>query len=98
MFRLAAISNNHYKNKSGHFVITNETMEAPLDRYYRGLEELGPFESNMFLAEDCVLGLEIVFQEKKDYTLTYEPAEVAITDSCDTIEELFKQPAILIMK
>lgn len=91
MFRWAAISNKNYNNKSGQFINENQVSNSPLNRYLRGLEKLGPFESNMFLGEDRILGYEIISQKKKDYFLSYVPDAVAVADSCETVEELFQQ-------
>ncbi len=62
-----------------------------LDNYYRGLSDLSPFESNMYLAEDRILGLEMVFQENNKWELSYETDAEATVDSCETWTELCKQ-------
>jgi cellulose synthase/poly-beta-1,6-N-acetylglucosamine synthase-like glycosyltransferase len=59
--------------------------------YLRGLEHLGPFESNMFLAEDRILGLEIVFQTDSRWELGYVPTANAGIDRCETWNELLCQ-------
>lgn len=64
---------------------------APLEKYFRGMNALGAFESNMFLAEDRILGFEILAQRDSRWRLHYENTAVAITDSCDSIPELFRQ-------
>ena len=64
---------------------------SPLDQYFRGMNPLGPFEANMFLAEDRILGFEILSQRNTRWKLHYENTAVAITDSCDSLPELFRQ-------
>jgi chitin synthase len=59
--------------------------------YLRGLQQLGPFESNMFLAEDRILGLEIVFQPDSRWELGYVPTANAAIDRCDSWNELLRQ-------
>ena len=59
--------------------------------YLRGLQHLGPFESNMFLAEDRILGLEIVFQPDSRWELSYVPTANAGIDRCETWNELLCQ-------
>lgn len=86
VFRWKAISSNDEKaitGKAGNL--------SPLDNYFRGLTTLGPFESNMFLAEDRILGYEIISRKDNGWQLAYVPEVVAITDTCDTLTELFHQ-------
>ena len=64
---------------------------SPLDHYFRGMHPLGPFEANMFLAEDRILGFEILSQRHARWKLHYENTAVVITDSCDSLPELFRQ-------
>jgi chitin synthase len=59
--------------------------------YLRGLGPRGPFESNMFLAEDRILGLEIVFQPDSRWELSYVPEASAAIDRCETWNELLSQ-------
>lgn len=62
-----------------------------IESYFRGLDSLGPFETNMFLAEDRILGLEIVFQPDSRWELGYVPEAGATIDKCDTWNELLCQ-------
>ncbi|MEM1392998.1 MAG: glycosyltransferase family 2 protein [Cyanobacteria bacterium P01_H01_bin.150] len=64
---------------------------SPLKQYFRGLEKLPPLESNLFLAEDRVLGFEIIAQPQTDWTIKYVPDAIAITDECKSLSELLKQ-------
>ncbi len=59
--------------------------------YLRGLGQLEPFESNMFLAEDRILGLEIVFQPDSRWELGYVPEANAGIDRCESWNELLSQ-------
>ncbi len=69
----------------------NNSPHSVLNQYFRGLRNLTPFESTMFLAEDRILGFEIISKEDSRWRLGFEPLSVAVTDSCDSLEELFKQ-------
>lgn len=86
VFRWKAISSNDEKTTPG-----EPQNLSPLDNYFRGLSNLGPFESNMFLAEDRILGYEIISRKDNGWQLAYVPEVVAITDACDTLTELFHQ-------
>lgn len=86
VFRWAAISSTK-EQTDGNI----ENLKTPLDNYFRGLNNLGPFESNMFLAEDRILGYEIISRKNSNWQLAYVPEVLAITDSCDTLTELFHQ-------
>ncbi len=72
-------------------VLCQDGHKTPLENYFRGLKQLGPFESNMFLAEDRILGFEIISNQKSGWNLTYIPSAVAITDPCDSLNELLRQ-------
>lgn len=65
--------------------------ERILDRYYRGLQDLGPFESNMYLAEDRILGQEMVFKKDKRWELGYQTNAEATIDACQSWAELCRQ-------
>jgi cellulose synthase/poly-beta-1,6-N-acetylglucosamine synthase-like glycosyltransferase len=86
VFRWKAISSNDEKTTTG-----EAQNLSPLDNYFRGLSNLGPFESNMFLAEDRILGYEIISRKDNGWQLAYVPEVVAITDTCETLTELFHQ-------
>jgi chitin synthase len=85
VFRWKAISVND-KNS-----LIEKDTNTPLDHYFRGLSDLGPFESNMFLAEDRILGYEIIARKGSGWKLAYVPKVVSITDTCDSLTELFHQ-------
>jgi len=85
VFRWKAISANNRNTR-----IKDDTS-TPLDNYFRGLSDLGPFESNMFLAEDRILGYEIIARKGSGWKLAYVPEVVSITDTCDSLTELFHQ-------
>lgn len=68
-----------------------DSIVTPLENYFRGLRQLGPFESNMFLAEDRILGFEILSNGKSNWDLIYVPSVIAITEPCDTLKELLQQ-------
>jgi cellulose synthase/poly-beta-1,6-N-acetylglucosamine synthase-like glycosyltransferase len=86
IFRTKAL-NNHNSNNDN----KSSTYIDPLDYYFRGLNQLGAFESNMFLAEDRVLGYEIISKSEKEWRLDFEPSATSITDTCDSLHELFQQ-------
>lgn len=62
-----------------------------LSRYLRGLHGGGPLERVMYLAEDRVIGNQIVLTQGKCWRLGYAVEAGAITDSCTTLGELFRQ-------
>jgi chitin synthase len=65
--------------------------QSPLKQYFRGLEKLAPVESNLFLAEDRVLGFEMIAQPKVNWIIRYVPDAIAITDECKSLNELLRQ-------
>jgi chitin synthase len=67
------------------------TKDSPLNYYFRGLQALSPLESNLFLAEDRVLGFELISQPQADWTIRYVPDAVAVTDECKSLSELLRQ-------
>lgn len=83
--RIASIMETNDEAPSG------SNNESLLDRYYRGLSELGPFEANMYLAEDRILGQEMVYQDRGKWELSYEINAEAVVDSCETWSELCRQ-------
>lgn len=64
---------------------------APVDGYLRGLTTEDPLERIMYLAEDRVIGNEIVLAEDANWKLKYCPEARAVTDACGTIRELMRQ-------
>jgi chitin synthase len=52
---------------------------------------MGPFKSNMYLAEDRVLCFELLAKENRDWTLHFVAGSVAETDVPETLMELIKQ-------
>jgi len=64
---------------------------APLHGYLRGLEANAALERIMFLAEDRVIGNQIVLARDSRWHLGYAPDATAITDSCEHFAELFRQ-------
>lgn len=65
------------------------TPNSTLGKYFRGLGPLSPMEGNMFLAEDRVLGFEII--SKKIYNIGYAIQAEATTDTCQSLSELMHQ-------
>lgn len=64
---------------------------SPLEAYIRGLVTEGPLEKLMYLAEDRVIGNEIVLTKNSDWRLGYSLDAVATTDACHSITELMRQ-------
>jgi cellulose synthase/poly-beta-1,6-N-acetylglucosamine synthase-like glycosyltransferase len=90
VFRWDAVySKNHNPLKNTRNQIRKNT--TPLENYFRGLNKLSPLEANMFLAEDRILGFEIVSRHKSNWKLEYNPSAVAITEPCESIKELLQQ-------
>jgi len=66
------------------------TAADPLGRYLRGLGTRQPLERVMFLAEDRVIGNELVVGPRR-WRLGYCDAAQATTDACTTWSELLRQ-------
>jgi len=64
--------------------------QTPVHAYLRGLATVSALERVMFLAEDRVLGTELILG-KTDWRLEYAPQSRATTDHCQTFDELFRQ-------
>lgn len=63
----------------------------PLDAYLRGLARPeGLMEANLFLAEDRIIGAEIV-KSYASATIRYERDATILTDGCRTMDELLRQ-------
>lgn len=62
-----------------------------LGNYYKGLGKLSLFESNMYLAEDRILGLEMIYEDNNKWDLSYAIEAEAVVDSCETWGELCRQ-------
>lgn len=65
--------------------------KSPLDTYFEGLRVSSPFESNLYLAEDRVLCSGIFLKSNESWRIRYDSKCVAITDTCKSWEELFRQ-------
>ena len=64
---------------------------GPINAYLRGLVADSPFERLMFLAEDRVIGNEIVVTPERRWILDYASTAQATTDACKTFSELLRQ-------
>lgn len=64
---------------------------SALDRYFDGLSAEQPFETTRFLAEDRVLGFELMAGSRGDYHIHYAVDCVAETEACETLADLLKQ-------
>ncbi|MES2826354.1 MAG: hypothetical protein V4732_22370 [Pseudomonadota bacterium] len=69
----------------------NKQNSGILNNYYKGLDKLGLFEANMYLAEDRVLGLEMIFENNNKWDLSYAISAEAQVDSCESWGELCRQ-------
>lgn len=67
------------------------TGKSPLDYYLAGLNCSSAQEKIMFLAEDRVMGFEILASKGEDHQLAYAGEAECYTDSCKTVNELLKQ-------
>ena len=66
-----------------------DTAEGPLAAYFKSLTtELGPFEGNMYLAEDRILCFELVARKDKRYLLHYVKVQTLLkaTENTETTE------------
>jgi len=68
-----------------------DLSDQPIARYLRGVEGLGAIQRIMYLAEDRVMGNEIVLQDGPRWRLEYDSSSKATTDACPTIMELLRQ-------
>ena len=64
---------------------------SALSQYFRGLGPLSPMEATMFLAEDRILGFEIISRRNSQYTIGYANKAEATTDPCYRLSELMGQ-------
>lgn len=65
--------------------------DAPLHAYLRGISSRKPLERVMYLAEDRVMGSELVMAPRRAWRLRYAADVVATTDACLSLGELFRQ-------
>lgn len=65
--------------------------DAPLHAYLRGISSRKPLERIMYLAEDRVMGSELVMAPRRAWRLRYASDVVATTDACLSLGELFRQ-------
>lgn len=63
----------------------------PVQAYLRGLHTSDAVERVMYLAEDRIIGSEIILSRDRNWTLDYLPDVAATTDACTTYPELFRQ-------
>lgn len=66
-------------------------LKTPKSQYLKGMKCESGFEKTKFLAEDRVLGYELLADEKANNRLVYAPSAVAYTDKCESLNELLKQ-------
>jgi chitin synthase len=75
--------------------IRGNSSDSPLARYFvsltSSLKEIGVFKGNMFLAEDRILGFELLVREGKSWYMAYCNDSVAETDVPETLVDLLKQ-------
>jgi cellulose synthase/poly-beta-1,6-N-acetylglucosamine synthase-like glycosyltransferase len=64
---------------------------GPLGVYFKGLGRLTPYESMLYSAEDRVLCREIVSAPQREWVISHADRALAVTDPCDSWEELFRQ-------
>lgn len=65
--------------------------EAPVHQYLRGMQPRSRMERIMFLAEDRVIGNELVLARGRPWRLAYGHRAGAVTDACATLSELMRQ-------
>ena len=65
--------------------------DNPMQRYLRGMHAENNFDRLMFLAEDRVIGNEIVMAKDSAWKLDFCVNAMAITDSCKSMMELMRQ-------
>eukprot|EP00906_Rhabdomonas_costata_P026635 RCo037944 len=67
--------------------------ESPLNKYFAGMhtQDLGPFMSNIYLAEDRILCFELMARHGTNYVLAYVPGAIASCDVPQNTADLLKQ-------
>lgn len=68
-----------------------ESGSTPKDKYLSGLNCQSGFEKTKFLAEDRVLGYELLADPSANNQIEFSSRAVARTDRCDSLRELLKQ-------
>jgi chitin synthase len=68
-----------------------KTPGRPLGTYFRGMRAARPLDRIMFLAEDRIIGAAVVLAGIREWRLGYIPEAAAITDSCQSFQELLRQ-------
>merc|ERR1711920_108258 len=72
-----------------------ENGVGPLADYFKSLttstKDLGPFKGNMYLAEDRILGFEVLARPGKKWLMAYVKGAIARTDVPMTLVDLIKQ-------
>ncbi len=73
--------------------LSDETGDrgSPLSRYLKGMNCKTAKEKIMFLAEDRVMGFELMANKGSDNRLSYSTSADCFTDACDDLQELLKQ-------
>jgi cellulose synthase/poly-beta-1,6-N-acetylglucosamine synthase-like glycosyltransferase len=66
-------------------------LQGPLDLYLLGTQTEAPFDRVMYLAEDRVIGNQIVLTKHSRWKLIYAPEAEAATDRCARLSELLRQ-------
>lgn len=82
--QFSAISWKAFSSESG-------DGRSPRDRYLDGMSCETGFEKTKFLAEDRVLGYELLRSDAAENSVSFANDSVAYTDSCSDLDELLKQ-------
>ncbi|QJT79285.1 hypothetical protein C0557_04015 [Kosakonia sp. MUSA4] len=69
----------------------NPGQLPPLSNYFRGLSPAGLLQKNLYLAEDRVLGFEIIKNGDREYKIKFNPTAKVEIDNCNTFSELILQ-------
>jgi cellulose synthase/poly-beta-1,6-N-acetylglucosamine synthase-like glycosyltransferase len=81
----------YFKSLTAGTKLSQDGKEVYGQKWEKGFEPLGPFEGNMYLAEDRILCFEIIAKEGQAYTLHYVKNAIARTDVPKTLVDLIKQ-------
>ena len=95
----ARMNDEHGNNNGGVFVDEGPLSSRPISQYLLpltrteqdGYDSLGPFNKNMYLAEDRVLCFELVAKKNEANLLRYVKGAVAETDPMDSLSGLISQ-------
>jgi chitin synthase len=68
-----------------------QSTTDPLWSYLHGIAAHSPLRRLMYLSEDRIIGSALILDRDESWQLKYEPRATALTDYCDSVDELLRQ-------